>query len=310
MESTGFVPGRRRLAEPPLDPPALLSAVVAVILALMSSLFWGSADFGGGVLARRVAVTGVVLFSQGAGALALVVVSVAVGQPFPHLFWLPMAAGLFGILGLLSFYHGLSIGKMSLVAPVAGCGVVLPVVYSLAIGQVPRPLTMAGLVSAMVGVVLASISSADGDQRARHPRAAALAAIGAAVGFGMFLLLFGRASSLEPASVLWMSLYTRLASVPALALGLLVTRSAVPWRGMSRRDFVLIALVGLGDASANTLFGIANTLGSLAVVAVLGSLYPLVTAGLARIRLGEQLTARQKLGAGLAMLGIILISTS
>ena len=199
---------------------------------------------------------------------------------------------------------------MSLVAPVAGCGVVLPVVYSLAIGQVPRPLTMAGLVSAMVGVVLASLSAADGAQRAQRPRAAALAAIGAAVGFGMFLLLFGRASSLEPASVLWLTLCARLASVPAVALGVLVTRAAVPWRGMSRRDFGLIALVGLGDACANTLFGIANTLGSLAVVAVLGSLYPLVTAGLARIRLGERLNARQKLGAGLAMLGIILISTS
>jgi drug/metabolite transporter (DMT)-like permease len=284
--------------------------VVAVLLALVSSLLWGSADFGGGVLARRVAVTSVVLFSQAAGAVVLVVVCVAVGQPFPHLFWLPMAAGLFGVLGVLFFYHGLSIGKMSLVAPVAGCGVVLPVVYSLAIGQVLRPLTMVGLVSAMVGVVLASISSADGAQRAWHPHAAALSAIGAAVGFGMFLLLFGRAASLEPSSVLWMSLCTRLASVPALALGLLVTRSALPWRGMSRRQFGLIALVGLGDAGANTVFGIANTLGSLAVVAVLGSLYPLVTAGLARIRLGELLTARQKVGAGLTMLGVILASAS
>ena len=46
------------------------------------------------------------------------------------------------------------------------------------------------------------------------------------------------------------------------------------------------------------------------MVAVLGSLYPLVTALLARIRLGERLTARQKLGAGLAMLGVILIAAS
>ncbi len=284
--------------------------MVAVILALVSSLSWGSADFGGGVLARRVAVTGVVFFSQAAGAVVLAVVCVAAGEPFPHFFWLPMAAGLFGVLGLLFFYYGLSVGKMSLVAPVAGCGVVIPVIYAVAIGQVPGPLTMAGLVSVMVGVVLASITSAEGSQRAQHPRLAALTAIGAAVGFGLFLLIFGRSASLEPASVLWMSFCARMASVPALGLGLLVTRSGLPWRGISWRQLAMIGLVGLGDATANTLFGIANTIGSLAVVAVLGSLYPLVTAGLARLRLGERLTARQKIGAGLAMLGIVLVSTS
>ncbi len=44
------------------------------------------------------------------------------------------------------------------------------------------------------------------------------------------------------------------------------------------------------------------------VVAVLSSLYPLVTVGLARITLGERLTTRQMAGAGLALLGIVLVS--
>jgi drug/metabolite transporter (DMT)-like permease len=284
--------------------------MVAVALALGSSLLWGSADFAGGTLSRRVPVSRVVLLSQAAGALVLLVVCAVVGQPFPHLFWLPMVAGLFGLVGLLFFYRGLAMGKMSLVAPVAGCGVVIPVIYALLIGEIPHPLTMAGLASAIIGVVLASITPARAAERALHPRGAALAALGAAVGFGMFLLLLGRAASLEPGSVLWMSFCTRLASVPALALGVLVTRRAVPWRSTPPADLALIALVGLGDAAANTLFGIANTIGALAVVAVLGSLYPLVTAGLARLRLGERLTSRQKVGAALAMLGVVLVSAS
>lgn len=287
--------------------------MVAVALAVLSSVFWGSADFGGGIVSRRVSVTTVVLFSQLTGALALAIVSLVSRQPFPRLFWVAMVAGVAGVLGLLLFYRGLAIGKMSLVAPVAGCGAVLPVVFSLLTGQVPRPLTLAGLASAMVGVVLASITAGEAPAgAASHPREAALSALGAAVCFGLFLLLLGRAASAEPHSVLWLSLCTRLASVPTLAVGLLVSRGTVPLGDLNpRRDPGLVAgigLVGLGDATANTLFALANTLGALAVVAVLGSLYPLVTAALARIRLGELLSTRQKFGAGLAMLGVILVS--
>ena len=287
--------------------------MLAVALALLSSAFWGSADFGGGLVSRRVSSAAVVLLSQAAGAIVLLLVCAVSGQPFPHDFWLALAAGVFGVLGLVLFYRALAIGKMSLVAPVAACGAVLPVIFSLATGQVPRPLTLAGLVSAMAGVVLASMTAAPGTGEAQaHPQEAALSAIGAAVCFGLFLLLLGRAANLEPGSVLWLSLFTRLASVPALTLGLLVTRTSLPWQALDprheRRLLAMIVLVGLGDATANTLFALANTTGTLAVVAVLGSLYPLVTAGLARIRLGELLSTRQKAGAGLAMLGVVLVA--
>ncbi|GAC1331030.1 MAG: DMT family transporter [Candidatus Dormibacteria bacterium] len=284
--------------------------MIAIALALLSSIFWGSADFAGGLASRRAAVATVVLFSQAAGGVVLLLVCVAARQPFPRFFALGMAAGVFGLAGLLLFYRGLAIGKMSLVAPVAGSGAVLPVVFALATGQVPRPLTLAGLVAAMAGVVLASISSADAADGAvaARPRAAAAAAVGAAVGFGMFLLLLGRAAHLEPHSVLWLSLTTRMASVPLLLAGLLLTRRTVPRGGLDRATLGLVVLAGLGDATANTLFALANTLGALAVVAVLGSLYPLATAALARVRLGELLTRRQKLGAGLVMLGVVLVS--
>ena len=81
----------------------------------------------------------------------------------------------------------------------------------------------------------------------------------------------------------------------------------------TRREF--LRDLGIGAAALPFVMnlpglGFANTLGSLAVVSVLGSIYPLATAALARIRLGELLTTRQKLGAGLAMLGVILISAS
>ena len=284
--------------------------MVAVALALLSSLCWGTADYAGGVVSRRVSVATVVLLSQATGAALLVVVCVVAREPFPHHFWLGMVAGVSGVVGLLLFYQGLALGKMSLVAPVAGCGAVVPVAFALLTGQVPRPLTLAGLAAAMTGVVLASITSGEGSSgpEAARPGVAAAAAVGAAACFGIFLLLLGRAAHLEPRSVLWLSLSTRLASVPILTVGLLVTRRGIPRSGLGRGSLATIAPAGLGDATANTLFAIASTVGTLAVVSVLGSLYPLATAGLARVRLGELLSLRQKLGAGLAMLGVVLVS--
>lgn len=285
--------------------------MVAVVLALLSSLSWGSADFGGGLLSRRVAATTVVLLSQASGAVLLLMVCALAGEPFPRLFWVAMAAGVFGVVGLVFFYRGLALGKMSLVAPVAACGAVLPVLFALVTGETPRPLVIAGLACAMAGVVLSSLSSSDaapGGTPAERPRAATALAIGAALCFGMFLLLLGRAARLEPASVLWLALCTRIASVPVLSAGLALSRATPPWRGLNPRLLGAMALVGIGDATANTLFAVANTVGSLAVVAVLGSLYPLATAMLARVRLGELLSPRQKAGAGLAMVGVLLVS--
>jgi drug/metabolite transporter (DMT)-like permease len=65
---------------------------------------------------------------------------------------------------------------------------------------------------------------------------------------------------------------------------------------------------------AGALAGVANALlmtalrqDALAVVAVLLGLYPLGTVLLARLVLGERLTARQTLGVGFAIAGSVLL---
>ena len=51
----------------------------------------------------------------------------------------------------------------------------------------------------------------------------------------------------------------------------------------------LVALVGVADLAANLAFGLASTADCVSVVAVLGSLYPVVTVLLARFVHGERL---------------------
>ena len=58
-----------------------------------------------------------------------------------------------------------------------------------------------------------------------------------------------------------------------------------------RRRFVLLMAVGLLDLAGNAFFAVASTKGLIGVVAVVSSLYPVGTVALARIVLGERLTA-------------------
>jgi len=51
-----------------------------------------------------------------------------------------------------------------------------------------------------------------------------------------------------------------------------------------------VARVGLGGVGANTLFTLAAGRGLLAIVSVLGSVYPVATVILAHIVLGERIT--------------------
>jgi drug/metabolite transporter (DMT)-like permease len=88
-----------------------------------------------------------------------------------------------------------------------------------------------------------------------------------------------------------------------------IFRRPAPPSGASRAGVLLIVVVaGLFDVSANLAFAFASTVGSLAIVAVLGSLYPALTVVLARIVHGERLRHVQQAGVAVALVGVALIA--
>lgn len=132
--------------------------MIAAVLALSASLVWGSSDFVAGVMGRRTSVWAVVLITQLAGVTATGLVVLALGDPFPPFAgWLPaVLAGLSGIVAVVSFYTALSIGVMSLVAPISSTGIMVPVLFGLFRGERPSVIQYAGMVLAVGGVILAS----------------------------------------------------------------------------------------------------------------------------------------------------------
>ena len=71
-----------------------------------------------------------------------------------------------------------------------------------------------------------------------------------------------------------------------------------------------IVVVGLLDTGANGLFALATTHGYLSLVAVLGSLYPVVTVLLAFGMLRERIAPHQMAGAAATLVGVALIAAA
>src|SRR6516225_2665603 len=110
-------------------------SAAAVLLALASSAVWGTADFSGGLVSRRVATVPVTVISQAAGFVALLVVLGIHGGPVDgRSFAIGLLAGLGGGTGLAAFYKALSLGTMSIVSPIVACGAVVPFAISIATG--------------------------------------------------------------------------------------------------------------------------------------------------------------------------------
>jgi drug/metabolite transporter (DMT)-like permease len=275
---------------------------LAIFLALASSAAWGLADFSGGMVSRRLPTIAVTVSSQSVGFVALLIVLAARGGGLDgRSFWLGLLAGVGGGTGLAAFYKALSLGTMSIVSPVVACGALVPFVISLATGERPSTIALVGAGVALVGAVLASLE----ERRSGVPeraRAIALALI-AAGALGLFVYFLGLGS--REGDALTTLVGARVGSLSFLLLLALGRRA--PLR-LGARSLAAVGAVGLCDVAANALFALASGHGLLAIVSVLGSLYPVMTVLLAHIVLGERLTPLQIAGVGIALAGVAAVS--
>jgi drug/metabolite transporter (DMT)-like permease len=291
--------------------------VGASLLALASSLLWGTGDFLGGRASRGWSVLVVLFWSQAAMVLlvwTIVGAAVAMGtlELDPRALAIGVGGGLAGVVALGAFYKALAIGPMSVVPPIAAAGVVLPVGVGIATGDSPSALVLAGIALAIVGVVLASSGEGTNDDETVATRIAP-ATLGlclvAAAGFGIIFVAMDAAAGDDWLTALAATAGIRAGSFAALALVVLATRTR-PWATVTPRTTAGFAAIGLFDTGANFTFAVAAALGELEVVAVLGTLYPAVTSALAHVVLGERLGRMQLTGVVLAIGGVAVLATT
>ncbi|MFJ3927577.1 EamA family transporter [Streptomyces sp. NPDC090022] len=286
---------------------------MTTLFALATALLWGLADFGGGLLTRRVPALTVVVASQTLAVVVLGVIVVGTGgwsEAGPQL-WCAVAAGVVGPVAMLSFYKALALGPMGVVSPLGSVGVVVPVAVGLALGERPGPGQFAGIAVAVAGIVLAGGPELRG---APVQRQAVVLTLVAAFGFGAVMALIAEAST--TLTGLFLALFVQRVTnvaVGGAALWVQVRRGnpALPegaGLGLLWGMVPALAFVGLADVAANGTYSLAAQNGPVTVAAVLSSLYPVVTALAAFVMLKERLRAVQAAGAGLALAGTVLLA--
>lgn len=277
---------------------------MATLLALLSSVLWGSADFCGGVLTKKYKAFAVTAMSQFFGLITAIVIIVASnGFIAPTLKWngyfLPgILAGIVGFGGLVSFYSGLSTGRMGVVSPISTLSTLIPLAVAFIGGERPRAIQFIGIFIVLVGVFCGS----GPDIVKGLPLKPLLFGLGAALGFGTALALMAQGS--KTSALMTMS-SMRLATVTISIFIAIKFRSL---GGFKVSDLSLLIFIGITDFMANYLLGVATTKGLVSIAMVLGSLFPMMTALLAFKFLQERLHKVQYLGIILAVTGVSLIS--
>ena len=270
------------------------------LFSLSAAATWGVADFSGGIATRRSPVFSVVAIAHAAGLAFMVALAVLFREALPGriaLVW-GAAAGLVGGAGLACLYRALSVGKMGLNAPLSSViAALVPLVFSFVSEGLPHAWRMAGFAMALVSIWLIAA------QRGASGGSDGLGlAIAAGVGLGGFLLLIKFAGS---SAVFWPLAMARVGSLGLMLA--IVALSGSEWRPAAG-SLRWILLAGLLDTGANALYVAAAQRGSLAVAAVLSSLYPASTVILARLVLKERWSPLQAVGMVAALVSVALIS--
>ena len=264
--------------------------MIAYLLAVLSSIAYGSADFCGGLATKRSGkLFGVVVLSQLTGLILLL--------PFlsgtPHkidLAW-GAGAGIAGGLGVALLYRALSTGVMSVIAPVtAVCAAIVPLIVGIFLGERPKVAALIGVAMAIVAIVLVSQSGE------AYASTGLVTAVASGIIIGFFLVCLARSG---PSAGLWPLLAARVVSVTFFAM---FVRGLPP-----RASLPLVIGGGALDMLANVLYVVAVRGGMLSIVATLTSLYPASTIILARIVLKERLRTLQQIGVLCAAGAIVLI---
>jgi drug/metabolite transporter (DMT)-like permease len=254
---------------------------------------------------------------QAIGTLLALLFVLAVGEAASaggSLTWAALA-GLGGLLGVTALYLALSRGTMGLIAPLSGViAAAVPVLVSVGRGNPIHPIAMAGMLLAIAAVVAVAMPSAgDASPTGRHPATRerliewGLAAV-AGIGFAAYFLGVDRAH-IEGAGTWWTLLMARGAGflvVTGFIVALAARHRLPSLHGAAGAAPVLI-VSAVGDLGGNLFYVLALGQTTLAVAVVLSSLYPVMTALLARTFLGERLTRTALLGVALAIGGVVLI---
>ncbi|MEQ8840439.1 MAG: EamA family transporter [Acidimicrobiales bacterium] len=278
---------------------------MTAFLALASALIIGGSDFGGGLATRHDSTFRVTAVAQISGGVIALVFALAVGAEEIGCADVVggVVAGLSGTFSFVCFYRALSLGVMSVIAPMtAVVGASVPAIVGFARGDDLAAPTAVGLVVAVLAIVLVTRGSSR--QRAgATPRLAIVLALTAGLGFAVFFIALAET---HDEAGMWPLVIARVVSIPIVGVvAWRVTGRVVPEVPLAAR---LAVITGVTEMIANALLLVALRRDEIAIASVFGSLYPISTVLLAWVFLRERVSRSQLVGVGLALGALALVA--
>jgi drug/metabolite transporter (DMT)-like permease len=277
------------------------NTLLSVLLGLGSAFNFGLSDFLGGLSSRKVKTVSVLVTSQVIGVITFAGLALLTQDILPtrEEAFLSIVAGCLSILVGNLFYYALSVGKMSIVAPVAAVVTTsFPVVYGIIREGAPDALTLVGFALALVAVWLVSSS----ERLGKIEWNALVLPVAAGVLAGVMFILISTVTEKATYTPLLI-----LRTTSFIGNILIATRMGVP-RIVPRSMFPLVLGTGLTSAFATITFVLAAQVGRLDVASVLSALSPAITVILAALVVKERVNRFQIAGIALGTFAIILIS--
>lgn len=276
--------------------------MLALLLALGSSLAYGCADFLGGLGARKAHVLRTVMVAAPASLAVELLLWPVLGASFT---WASVgwgaASGVASAAAFALLYKTLAIGPMNVLSPITALvSAALPVAVGLLQGEHLGMLGLAGLPLALVAVVL--VGAGHGARASRPSRTALLLAFGAGAAIAFQLVFLHQAPS--ESGVAPLIIGKGVSSAVTLAAAAVMYRRLGP----EKPAYAISATAGVLDSLANLLFLLAARSGDLTVVAVITALYPAGTVLLARSVLAERIHRGQLVGLGTAAVAVSLLA--
>jgi drug/metabolite transporter (DMT)-like permease len=313
--------------------------VTAILGGLAAAVLWATATLASSRSSRMIGSRVVLAWVMIVGTIVGLPLALVTGVP-THVpagtVPLVLLAGLCYSAGLYATYKALTIGKVSIVAPIVATEGAVGAVIAVALGD-PLSLIAALLLAVIAGgVVLSSIEPArpdvpagdielaadalDGpervDARARiadhaallvddavRTRRTVLFSVAGALIFGVGLVAAGKAAALIPP--IWVAVGARLVGLAVVALPLLLQQRLV----LTRHALPLIVIAGIGEIIGSTASAWGST-DSIPITVVLGSQFAAIAAVVAFLLFGERLSRTQIVGVVLIVSGVAALAAS
>ena len=275
-----------------------------LLTALLSALLLGIWSFGIGQWRGKVAVFSVILVSASSAAMVYVVI----GLLSHDLVFDPRDAsrgvlgGIVNVTGTVLVLLAFERGKMGVVAGVASASVLVPLAFSFIGGEQVSPVQAIGIGVIFIGLLVFYVPSMRSKSDAPASPLPIVFAGLAALAWGLGVVIIDIGSRVSVTGTMVASQLPQMAFT--LVMVFIVARSL---GGLTQRAVLSIAAAGVALALGQIAFFTAANEGNIGVVAVLGSLTPLVVALLALGVLKEQMSRSERVALVIVLVGTCLV---